>query len=114
MQLQHIGIHEGFRLALHLYRSTRLAAQATVGSHPGIPSSGVGSGQLAGNDVALAEVHLIRCLASEVSVWKDGVVLLDVERDQPVQGGEGIELMQVEPAVLERAETMHRSWLSRS
>ena len=61
----------------------------------------MGSSQLAGNDVAPAEVHLIRCLAREGGVGKKGVVLLDVERDQPLQGSKGIELVQIQPAVLE-------------
>jgi len=87
VQLQHIGIHEGFRLALHLYRSTRLATQSTVGSHPGVPSSGVGSGQLAGNDVAPAEVHLLRCLAGEGSLRKHGVLLLDIVSDRAEEEG---------------------------
>ena len=60
------------------------------------------------------KVHLVRRLAGEGSVRKDGVVLFDVERDQPFQSGEGVELMQVEPSVLERAETTRRSLSSRS
>jgi hypothetical protein len=39
-----------------------------------------------------------------------GVVLLDVELHQGAESGKRVERVEVEPAVLERAERMPRSW----
>ena len=46
------------------------------------------------------EVYFVGCLASEGCMWNYGVVLLDVECDQLLKGSEGVERMQVEPAML--------------
>ena len=51
--------------------------------------------EISGDLVAAAKVHLVRRLAREGCVRDDGIVLFDVEGDQPFQVREGIELMQV-------------------
>jgi hypothetical protein len=64
-------------------------------------STGTRSSKVAGDFFPAPKVHFVRRLAREGGVRKDGVVLLDVECDQSFQSCESIELVQVEPAVLE-------------
>lgn len=52
--------------------------------------------------LASSEVHFVGCLASEGCMRNNGVVLLHEECDQLLKGSEGVERMQVEPAMLER------------
>ena len=59
--------------------------------------------KVGGNLLAPPEVHFVGCLPGEGCMWNYGVVLLDVEFDQLLQGSETVERMQIEPAVLERA-----------
>ena len=57
--------------------------------------------KVGGDLLASPEVHLVGCLASKGCMRDYGIVLLDVECDQFLKGSERVELMQVEPAVLE-------------
>jgi len=59
--------------------------------------------KLSGNVVTTTEIHLIWPLAGKGRMWNDGVVLLHIEDDEIRQGREGVELMQVEPAVCQGA-----------
>jgi hypothetical protein len=70
--------------------------------------------KLAGNVVTTTRIDLIRCLAGEGRVRNHVVVLLHKEDDELLQGREGVELVQVEPAVFQGAETKPRSSSSRS
>ena len=60
-----------------------------------------GIGEVVGDSGADAEIHFVRRLAARRRMRHDGVVLLDVEADEPFHGGESIELVQVEPVMLE-------------
>jgi hypothetical protein len=72
------------------------------------------SSKLSRNVVTTTEIHLIRCLAGEGRMRNHGVVLLHIEGDELLQGREGVELVQVEPAGFQGAETKPRSSSSRS
>ena len=57
--------------------------------------------EILGDLVTAAKVHLVGRLAREGCVRDDGIVLFDVKGDQPFQVREGLELMQLEPAVFQ-------------
>jgi len=56
--------------------------------------------EIDGDLLAMAEVHFIRRLASEGGMWNDGIVLLDIERDQLLERRECVQLVQKQPAML--------------
>src|SRR5664279_3562844 len=56
--------------------------------------------EIDGDLLAMAEVHFIRRLASEGVMWNDGIVLLDIERDQLLERRECVQLVQKQPAML--------------
>jgi hypothetical protein len=57
--------------------------------------------KLAGIVVTASKIHLIWRLAGEGRTRNHGVVLLDIEGDELLQGREAVELVQVEPAVFQ-------------
>jgi hypothetical protein len=59
--------------------------------------------KLSGNVVTTAEVHLVGRLPGEGCMRNHAVVLLRIEGDELLQGREGVELVQVEPAVFQGA-----------
>ena len=62
----------------------------------------MGRSEVGWDALATPEVHLVGGLASEGGVRDDGIVLVDVERDQLLQASESVELVQGQPAMLER------------
>ena len=82
-------------------RTTVFASERPVAGDARLADEVPGSGEVVRDSGAGAEIHLVRCLAAERRMRHDGVVLLDVEADEPFHGGESIELVQVEPVMLE-------------
>ncbi len=82
---------------------TVLALEGPVGGDACETSEAMRLGELLGDLLAGARVHLVRGLTVEGGVGDHGVVLGDVEGDEPLDGGEGVELVQEEPVVLQGA-----------
>ena len=59
--------------------------------------------KLSGNVVTTTQIHLIWRLAGEGRMRNHGVVLLHIAGDELLRGREGVELVQVEPAVFQGA-----------
>gem|GEM_PF-4831845 len=83
-------------------RATVLASKGPVGSDAGILRGSSRPGELVGNRGTGAGVHLVGRLAVEGGMGNDGVVLLDVNGNQALHGGEDVERMEVEPPVFQR------------
>lgn len=60
-------------------------------------------GELFGEVARLPEVDFVRGPAVERAMRHHGVVLLDVERDETLDGGRGVERVQEEPGMLQVA-----------
>ena len=104
MHLQQAGNCRGIGSATCLSdsRPTSFAGQIAIELHAGLSGTRATRGEIDGDLVAKAEVHLIWRLASEGGMGNNGIVFLDIERDQPFQRRECVELVQKQPAMLER------------
>lgn len=60
-------------------------------------------GKHLGNVITGSTVHLVRSLTLKRGVGESHVGFVDVERDQSLDGGDGVERVQVEPSVLQDA-----------
>ncbi len=116
MQVQHARVCRGIGKARWVLdrRPTSSARQLSVGLQARCSGTRMVGGKLSGTMVATTKIHLIWRLAGEGRMRNHGVVLLHIEGDELLQGREGVELVQVEPAVFQGAETKPRSSSSRS
>ncbi len=108
MQVQHAGNGRRIRLGrrseiLRCRWTTVLAFEGPVAGDAGLAGEEPGSGEVVRDSGAGAEIHLVRRLPAKRRMRHDGVVLLDVEANEPFHGGESIELVQVEPVMFERS-----------
>lgn len=75
--------------------------KGTVVLDASVDGAMVGVVKMRGDEGASAEVHLVGGLAFEAVMRDHGVVLLDVESDQAVYGGDVDELVKEKPLVFE-------------
>ena len=104
VQLQHAGNCRGNQGAGRLSdsRPTGFTGQLPIGRHASLPGTRATHGKIDGDLVATAKVHFIWRLASEGRMGNNGIVSLDVERDQLFQRRECVQLVQKQPAMLHR------------
>ena len=81
-------------VAITTRRFLVIASSASVGAFRREGCAGVGRDSVE---------HFLRCLAVEGRVRDRGVVLVDVERDEPFDGGERVETSGVQEVVFHRA-----------
>ena len=72
-----------------------------VGSDARLARRSFRIGQLIRDLVARAEVDLVGGLSAEGGVRDYGIVLSHIETDESAHGSEGIELVEIEPIVLQ-------------
>ena len=102
MQLQHPRNHGVFWNRRGIgSRSAGAAGERAVRGESSVTSEAAGGDQTLGDRSAGPEVHLVRSLALKRRVRDHAVVLLDVERDESLHGGERVERVQEEPCVLQ-------------
>ena len=98
MHLQQAGNCRGIGSATRLSdsRPTSVAGQIAIELHAGLSGTRTTRGEIDVDLVAKAEaeVHLIWRLAKEGGMGYNCIVLLDIERDQPFQRRECVELVQ--------------------
>lgn len=75
--------------------------EGAVPLEPGIAGDAPGGSKVIGYAGAGAGVYLVRGLTEKGRVGHHRVVLVDVERDETLDGGEGVERVEEEPVVLE-------------
>src|ERR1017187_1793661 len=83
-------------------RPTCFAGQLAIGFHASLFGTRATHSKIDGDLVASAEVHFIWRLASEGGMGNNGIVLLDIERDQLFKRRECVQLVQKQPAMLHR------------
>ena len=79
------------------------ASHSSVCLEPSGPRRSPSQRELTRNMSAGSKVHLVRRLTMESRMREVGIVLLNVERDEFLECRYGVELVQVEPLVLERS-----------
>jgi hypothetical protein len=96
VHLQQAGNCRGIGRATRLSgsRPASFTGQIPIGLHASLSGTHATRGEIDGDLVAEGEVHLIWRLASEGGMGNNGIVLLDIERDQPFQPRECVELVQ--------------------
>jgi hypothetical protein len=104
VHLQHAGNCRRNQGAGHLLdsRPTCFAGQLAIGFHASLSGTRATHSKIDGDLVASAEVHFIWRLASEGGMGNNGIVLLDIERDQLFKRRECVQLVQKQPAMLHR------------
>jgi hypothetical protein len=68
--------------------------EGAVSVEPSIAGETAGDGQVLWDGGTCSEVHFVRSLAVKGRVGDHSVMLLDVERDETFDGGEGVEAVE--------------------
>ena len=77
--------------------------EGAVSVEPSIAGETSGDGQVLWDGGTCSDVHFVRSLAVKGRVGNHSVMLLDVESDETFDGGEGVEVVEEQPVVLEGA-----------
>jgi hypothetical protein len=104
VQLQHAGNCKGNQGDGRFSdgRPTGFTGRLPIGFHASLSGTRATRGKIEGNLVATAEVHFIWRLTSEGGMGNNGIVLLDIKRDQLFQRRECVQLAQKQPAMPHR------------